>query len=167
METCRHLELPPVATFAGVCLWNWRPMFDGEPTDTLDNLATHMTFTGSMDESWFYLVSVGSDPTHLVLRSRLRDSLPDKPRFLSPTRKHHIIRLYLLQPPPIVPLKIRQPLHQFWGNFWVATTSTAVGQGTFTLRLRLHHATFLAHQISKAKGYWSTTTLDTTLTSPF
>ncbi|RYN43117.1 hypothetical protein AA0113_g10815 [Alternaria arborescens] len=58
METCRHLELPPVATFAGVCLWNWRPMFDGEPTDTLDNLATHMTFTGSMDESWFYLVSV-------------------------------------------------------------------------------------------------------------
>ena len=47
-----------MATFAGVCLWNWRPMFDGEPTDTLDNLATHMTFTGSMDESWFYLVSV-------------------------------------------------------------------------------------------------------------
>lgn len=26
--------------------------------DTLDNLATHMTFTGSLDESWFYLVSV-------------------------------------------------------------------------------------------------------------
>jgi indoleamine 2,3-dioxygenase len=58
LETCKHLELPPVATFAGVCLWNWRPLFDGEPTDTLDNLATHMTFTGSMDESWFYLVSV-------------------------------------------------------------------------------------------------------------
>jgi len=26
--------------------------------DTLDNLASHMTFTGSLDESWFYLVSV-------------------------------------------------------------------------------------------------------------
>jgi indoleamine 2,3-dioxygenase len=26
--------------------------------DSLDNLATHMTFTGSLDESWFYLVSV-------------------------------------------------------------------------------------------------------------
>lgn len=26
--------------------------------DTLDNLSTQMTFTGSMDESWFYLVSV-------------------------------------------------------------------------------------------------------------
>ena len=58
METCRHLELPPVATFAAVCLWNWRPLFDWEPADTLDNLATQMTFTGSMDESWFYLVSV-------------------------------------------------------------------------------------------------------------
>jgi len=58
LKTCNHLELPPVATFAGVCLWNWRPLFDGEPTDTLDNLATQMTFTGSLDESWFYLVSV-------------------------------------------------------------------------------------------------------------
>ncbi|PVH91154.1 indoleamine 2,3-dioxygenase alpha type [Periconia macrospinosa] len=58
LQTCRHLELPPVATYAGVCLWNWRPLFDGEPVDTLDNLATHMTFTGSLDESWFYLVSV-------------------------------------------------------------------------------------------------------------
>ncbi|KAL6708525.1 Indoleamine 2,3-dioxygenase [Coniothyrium glycines] len=58
LRTCQHLELPPVATFAGVCLWNWRPLFDGEPTDSLDNLATQMTFTGSMDESWFYLVSV-------------------------------------------------------------------------------------------------------------
>jgi indoleamine 2,3-dioxygenase len=52
------LELPPVATYAGVVLWNWRPLFDGEPMDSLSNLATHMTFTGSLDESWFFLVSV-------------------------------------------------------------------------------------------------------------
>ncbi|KAF2822120.1 indoleamine 2,3-dioxygenase alpha type [Ophiobolus disseminans] len=58
LKACQHLELPPVATYAGVCLWNWRPLFNGEPMDTLDNLATHMTFTGSLDESWFYLVSV-------------------------------------------------------------------------------------------------------------
>lgn len=58
LQTCKHLELPPVATYAGVCLWNWRPLFDGEPVDSLENLATHMTFTGSLDESWFYLVSV-------------------------------------------------------------------------------------------------------------
>ncbi|KAH8724050.1 indoleamine 2,3-dioxygenase alpha type [Phaeosphaeriaceae sp. PMI808] len=58
LKTCQHLELPPVATYAGVCLWNWRPLFGNEPMDSLDNLATHMTFTGSLDESWFYLVSV-------------------------------------------------------------------------------------------------------------
>lgn len=58
LQTCTRLELPPVATYAGVCLWNWRPLFNGEPIDSLDNLATHMTFTGSLDESWFYLISV-------------------------------------------------------------------------------------------------------------
>lgn len=58
LEICEHLEIPPVATYAGVCLWNWRPLFEGEASDSLDNLATHMTFTGSLDESWFYLVSV-------------------------------------------------------------------------------------------------------------
>jgi indoleamine 2,3-dioxygenase len=58
LKACRHLELPPVATFSAVCLWNWRPLFDGEPIDSLNNLATQMTFTGSLDESWFYLVSV-------------------------------------------------------------------------------------------------------------
>lgn len=33
-------------------------MFTGEPIDTLDNLSTLLTFTGSLDESWFYLISV-------------------------------------------------------------------------------------------------------------
>lgn len=57
-QVCHHLELPTVATYAGVCLWNWKPIFDDEPFDTLDNLSTLATFTGSLDESWFYLVSV-------------------------------------------------------------------------------------------------------------
>ncbi|THW70284.1 indoleamine 2,3-dioxygenase family protein [Aureobasidium pullulans] len=55
---CKHLELPTVATYAGVVLWNYRPLFDDEGIDSLDNLSTLMTFTGSLDESWFYLVSV-------------------------------------------------------------------------------------------------------------
>ncbi|KAF2000945.1 indoleamine 2,3-dioxygenase alpha type [Amniculicola lignicola CBS 123094] len=58
LETCKHLELPPVATYAGVALWNWRPIFSSEPVDSLDNLSAVMTFTGSLDEAWFYLVSV-------------------------------------------------------------------------------------------------------------
>lgn len=58
IQICRYLELPTVATYAGVCLWNFKPIFPDEPIDTLDNLSTLATFTGSLDESWFYLVSV-------------------------------------------------------------------------------------------------------------
>lgn len=58
LEVCDHLELPPVATYAGVCLWNYKPIFADEPADDLDNLACINTYTGSLDEQWFYLISV-------------------------------------------------------------------------------------------------------------
>ena len=58
METCRCLELPPVATYAGLVLWNWKPLLVEEPINNLENLFTLHTFTGSLDESWFYLVSI-------------------------------------------------------------------------------------------------------------
>ncbi|KAG9249775.1 Indoleamine 2,3-dioxygenase [Emericellopsis atlantica] len=58
LEVSAHLELPPVATYAAVCLWNFKPLFLDEGIDNLENLSTLNTFTGSMDESWFYLVSV-------------------------------------------------------------------------------------------------------------
>ena len=47
-----------MATYAGVALWNFKPLFPDEPIDNLENLSTLATFTGSIDESWFYLVSV-------------------------------------------------------------------------------------------------------------
>jgi indoleamine 2,3-dioxygenase len=53
-----YLEVPPVATYAAVCLWNFKPLFADEHIDNLENLATLTTFTGSIDEYWFYLVSV-------------------------------------------------------------------------------------------------------------
>lgn len=56
--TCKHLELPLVATYAGLVLWNWKPIFDNERVDTLANLDMIDTFTGSLDEKWFYLISV-------------------------------------------------------------------------------------------------------------
>ncbi|KAI4121843.1 MAG: hypothetical protein LQ338_006141 [Usnochroma carphineum] len=46
------------ATYSAVCLWNFKPIFRDEPIDSLDNLSTLATFTGALDESWFYLVSV-------------------------------------------------------------------------------------------------------------
>ena len=55
---CGHLQVPPVATYAALCLWNYKPIFAGEPADNLGNLACINTFTGSLDEQWFYLVSV-------------------------------------------------------------------------------------------------------------
>ncbi|RLV88377.1 Indoleamine 23-dioxygenase [Meyerozyma sp. JA9] len=54
-----HLRLPPLATYASLCLWNFKPiMKTGANLWDLDNLTTINTFTGSIDESWFYLVSI-------------------------------------------------------------------------------------------------------------
>jgi indoleamine 2,3-dioxygenase len=58
LAVSEYLELPPVATYAAVCLWNFKPLFVDEDIDNLENLATLNTYTGSLDESWFYLVSV-------------------------------------------------------------------------------------------------------------
>ncbi|KAM7197595.1 Indoleamine 2,3-dioxygenase [Rhypophila sp. PSN 637] len=61
MKVSEHLEVPPVATYAALCLWNFKPLFMDEDIDNLENLATLNTFTGSLDESWFYLVSVAME----------------------------------------------------------------------------------------------------------
>lgn len=60
LEVSEKLGLPPLATYAGLCLWNFKEIFPGEPGAEmqLDNLTTINTFSGSIDESWFYLVSV-------------------------------------------------------------------------------------------------------------
>jgi indoleamine 2,3-dioxygenase len=49
-----------VPTYAGLCLWNYKPIFLRDPL-ILDNLSTLTTFTGSIDEQWFYLVSVAME----------------------------------------------------------------------------------------------------------
>jgi indoleamine 2,3-dioxygenase len=73
-----------VATYAAVCLWNFKPLFADEELDELENIATLTTFTGSIDESWFYLVSVAIEarggpliPLMLtaVQSARLKDSV--------------------------------------------------------------------------------------------
>lgn len=69
LEVCKYLELPPVATYSALVLWNNRPIFPDEPADNLENLAINNTFTGSLDEQWFYLISV-------VIEARSAISLP-------------------------------------------------------------------------------------------
>lgn len=58
LHISEYLELPPVATYAAVCLWNFKDLLKNKGLENLDNIATLTTFTGSTDESWFYLISV-------------------------------------------------------------------------------------------------------------
>ncbi|KAL8934764.1 MAG: hypothetical protein Q9211_005061 [Gyalolechia sp. 1 TL-2023] len=83
LKVCAKLELPPVATYSAVCLWNFKPIFHDEPIDSLDNLSTLVTYTGSLDESWFYLVSVAIEARggpiiplmlHAIAAARISDS---------------------------------------------------------------------------------------------
>jgi indoleamine 2,3-dioxygenase len=53
-----YLKLPPIGTYAGLCLWNFKQIIPSDDIWDMDNLTTINTFTGSIDESWFYLVSV-------------------------------------------------------------------------------------------------------------
>lgn len=71
LKISKHLELPPVATYAAVCLWNFKPIFSDEPIDDLGNLSTLSTFTGSLDESWFYLISVAIETRGAPLIPRM------------------------------------------------------------------------------------------------
>ncbi|WPK25031.1 hypothetical protein PUMCH_002330 [Australozyma saopauloensis] len=61
VETADELGLPPLGTYASFCLWNFKEIIpSGGSTAEMDfdNITTINTFTGSIDESWFYLVSV-------------------------------------------------------------------------------------------------------------
>lgn len=53
-----HFGIRPAAAFAGVCLWNFRQLQPGKGRGDPDNLACLISFTGTEDESWFYMVSV-------------------------------------------------------------------------------------------------------------
>ncbi|PVU98741.1 hypothetical protein BB559_001312 [Furculomyces boomerangus] len=56
-QVSEHVGISPILTNATVVLWNWRFLNNNNSID-LNNICTHSTFTGSPDESWFYLVSV-------------------------------------------------------------------------------------------------------------
>lgn len=54
-----HLEVPPVATYAALNLWNFTSS-TSDFTD-IDSLESPHTFTGTKDESWFLCVSVAME----------------------------------------------------------------------------------------------------------
>ncbi|TQN64971.1 Indoleamine 2,3-dioxygenase [Colletotrichum shisoi] len=54
-----YLEVPPVATYAALTLWNCK---NSEPDKIqLESFTVEHTFTGTDDEAWFYLVSVAME----------------------------------------------------------------------------------------------------------
>ncbi|KAF3207047.1 hypothetical protein TWF106_008892 [Orbilia oligospora] len=75
LAVSKKLDVPPVATYAALCLWNYRPIFPDDSTDCLDNLATLHTFTGALDESWFYLVSVAIESRGATILPIMLDAI--------------------------------------------------------------------------------------------
>ncbi|CAO2653838.1 Nn.00g105710.m01.CDS01 [Neocucurbitaria sp. VM-36] len=57
LETSEHLEVHPVATYASLNLWNWRPLEVGTDITQPEHLVAIQTATGSDDESWFLIIS--------------------------------------------------------------------------------------------------------------
>lgn len=60
LEVSSHLEIPPCATYAAVCLWNFTAASSSEEVDMTDpdNISTAISFTGTKDEEWFFVISV-------------------------------------------------------------------------------------------------------------
>lgn len=73
LEVSTHLELPPCATYAAVCLWNFsvKPGTTGltEP----ENLTVNTSFTGTKDEEWFFMVSIAIEETGAKLLPDMLD----------------------------------------------------------------------------------------------
>ncbi|KAK4139644.1 Indoleamine 2,3-dioxygenase [Dichotomopilus funicola] len=77
-----HLHLPPVATYAGLNLWNFRTTSPSHDFTDLDHLHALHTFTGTEDESWFYMVSAamearGGEIISGMLRGREEEDMHD------------------------------------------------------------------------------------------
>ena len=53
----RHLDMPPVITHPCAVLHNWRRIDENEEANR-DNLKSLFSFTGTVDEEWFYLDTV-------------------------------------------------------------------------------------------------------------
>jgi indoleamine 2,3-dioxygenase len=83
LEVASHLGLPPIATYAGLNLWNFASLCPQKSLSEIKHLSVLHTFTGTEDESWFYLISVsmearGADiiPTMLNAMDAVRGDEP-------------------------------------------------------------------------------------------
>ncbi|KAK4120300.1 Indoleamine 2,3-dioxygenase [Parathielavia appendiculata] len=61
LAVSHHLGIPPVAAYASLNLWNFTSASPANDLSDLDALQALHTFTGTPDESWFYMVSVAME----------------------------------------------------------------------------------------------------------
>lgn len=75
MEISKKFDLPPVATYAALNLWNWRPTAPGVDISVPENLICPHTFTGTDDEAWFYLISVAMEARAAPILIQMLDAV--------------------------------------------------------------------------------------------
>ncbi|KAI8149696.1 Indoleamine 2,3-dioxygenase [Fennellomyces sp. T-0311] len=69
-----HLGLCPVVCHAAVVLWNYRLLDQEGPID-LSNLSALATYSGSLDEAWFYLVTTAMESVGAPCLSAMVNSI--------------------------------------------------------------------------------------------
>ena len=57
LSVCAKLQIAPVATYACLCLWNFRLVDQSKSHKDPANLDSLISFTGTRAESWFYVMS--------------------------------------------------------------------------------------------------------------
>ncbi|KAH6612273.1 hypothetical protein B0J18DRAFT_405203 [Chaetomium sp. MPI-SDFR-AT-0129] len=84
-----HLHLPPVATYAGLNLWNFHTTSPRDDFADLDHLHALHTFTGTEDESWFYMVSTAMEARGGEIIAGMLRGLEAGERYLARPRSCH------------------------------------------------------------------------------
>ncbi|KAI8982031.1 Indoleamine 2,3-dioxygenase [Mycotypha africana] len=74
IEIAEYLGVCPVVCHAAVVLWNYR-LLDKEGPIELNNLAALATYSGSLDESWFYLVTTAIESAGAPCLSQIVDAI--------------------------------------------------------------------------------------------
>ncbi|KAK7943368.1 uncharacterized protein PG986_012481 [Apiospora aurea] len=87
LRVSAHLELPPILTYAASNLWNFT--CSGSSGDFTDVDAVHSmhTFTGTEDESWFFMISV-------AMEAQAGRAIPAMTHALEAAAKHKTPRDY-------------------------------------------------------------------------
>ncbi|KAL3476955.1 Indoleamine 2,3-dioxygenase [Aspergillus californicus] len=88
LEVSAHLGLPPCATYAALNLWNFVPTSPNADLTDADNLSVSLSFTGTKDEEWFFMISVameakGAQLIQLMLDTILAITIDDKQRIVA------------------------------------------------------------------------------------